>query len=269
MNIETVDTGIFTMDYIRFGRGKETLVILPGLSVQSVMLSAKAVAAAYESLTEDFTVYVFDRRKVLPSAYSVREMARDTIAAIKTLKLVPVCLFGASQGGMMALEIAIEEPSFVRRMVLGSSAARLTAAHRALFESWIGLARAGDAAGLYLAFGESLYPPTVFEQFRELLTETARTVTAEELRRFICLAEATFGFDVTNELDRILCPVLVIGSKDDRVLGADASIQIAEHFKARPDCALYLYDGYGHAAYDTAPDYKERLRQFLASDSKA
>jgi hypothetical protein len=24
-----------------------------------------------------------------------------------------------------------------------------------------------------------------------------------------------------------------------------------------------MYDGYGHAAYDTAPDYKERILDFL------
>ena len=32
------------MDYFCFGRGEETLVIIPGLSVQSVMGSANAVA---------------------------------------------------------------------------------------------------------------------------------------------------------------------------------------------------------------------------------
>lgn len=33
------------------------------------------------------------------------------------------------------------------------------------------------------------------------------------------------------------------------------------------DVAVCLYDGYGHAAYDTAPDYKKRLLQFFAPDS--
>ena len=44
IQIETVKTDAFTMDYFQFGQGKETLVILPGLSVQSVMDSADAVA---------------------------------------------------------------------------------------------------------------------------------------------------------------------------------------------------------------------------------
>ena len=28
-------------------------------------------------------------------------------------------------------------------------------------------------------------------------------------------------------------------------------------------CILCMYDGYGHAAYDMAPDYKERILEFL------
>ena len=43
--IETVKTASFTMQYFRFGTGETTLVILPGLSVQSVMRAASAVAA--------------------------------------------------------------------------------------------------------------------------------------------------------------------------------------------------------------------------------
>ena len=46
------------MDYFCFGRGKETLVIVPGLSVQSVMGSADAVAKQYDLLTDDYTIFV-------------------------------------------------------------------------------------------------------------------------------------------------------------------------------------------------------------------
>ena len=31
----------------------------------------------------------------------------------------------------------------------------------------------------------------------------------------------------------------------------------------RPDFRLYMYVGYGHAAYDTAPDYRDRIQRFL------
>ena len=262
MRIETIKTDDFTMDYCRFGHGAEALVILPGLSVQRVMGLADAVAQAYQPLAEDFTIYVFERRNELPDAYPVQDMARDTAEALRALGLGPVCLFGASQGGMMAMEIAMEHPELVRRLILGSTSARVTEAQTRAVENWIRLAKAGDAAALYLAFGEAIYPKDVFEQSRALLLAAAETVTDEDLNRFVILAEGLRGFDVEAELDKIACPVLVLGSTDDRVLGGEASARIAERVK---DGELYMYDGYGHAVYDLAPDYKERMLRFLIS----
>ncbi len=46
--IETLKLDHFTMDYCRFGQGKGTLVIIPGLSVQSVTPSADLIAEAYK-----------------------------------------------------------------------------------------------------------------------------------------------------------------------------------------------------------------------------
>ena len=69
------------MDYFRFGHGGDTLAILPGLSVQSVMGSADIVAESYRLLTDDFTIYVFDRRKELPASYPICAMAQDTAQA--------------------------------------------------------------------------------------------------------------------------------------------------------------------------------------------
>lgn len=266
IEIKTVQTDGFEMNYFCFGHGKEPLVILPGLSVQSVMGAADAVADAYRLLTDAFTLYVFDRRRDLPAVYSMKEMAQDTAEAIRALGLGPVCLFGTSQGGMAAMLITVKFPALVRRLVLGSTSARITEPESALFEGWINLAKAGDARGLYLAFGEAVYPPEVFEQSRQLLADAAETVTGEELRRFVILAKTVIGFDVIDEVERIACPVLVIGSRDDRVLGGDASVQIAARLRGE-STELFLYDSYGHAAYDTAPDYKERLLRFLVSQS--
>ena len=261
--IQTVETDSFSMDYFQFGQGEDVFVILPGLSVQSVMGFADAVADAYKLLSDDYTIYVFDRRKELPTDYSVYDMARDTAEAFKALGLNRINLFGASQGGMIAMVIAVEHPELVQKLILGSTSACVEDTQMQTIEKWIQLARAGKAKELYLAFGEAVYPRSVFEQSRALLSEAAESVTHEDLKRFVILAEGIEGFNVRKDLKMIACPVLVIGSKDDRVLGAEASIQIAEC----TDAELYLYDAYGHAAYDTAPDYKERILRFLKQES--
>ena len=261
--IETVRTDTFSMDFFRFGKGERTLVILPGLSVQSVMAAADAVAAMYQGLEELFTVYVFDRRKELPAAYSIEDMARDTAEAMKAIGLKDAYLFGASQGGMMALVIAIEYPALVKKLVLGSTSAHEQPEQFGAIERWIALAQANDPVGLYLAFGEEIYPPAVFEQFRDALIAAGKTVTEEDLRRFIILAKGIEGFDVSDRVAQIQCPVLAIGVYEDAVLDSDATMEIAEKLDPRPDFRLYLYMGYGHAAFDTAPDYRDRIKRFF------
>ena len=264
MLLATVQAETFTMDYLRFGNGAKPLVIIPGLSVQSVMGSAQAITESYKLLTEDFTLYVFDRRKEVPQSYSIDDMARDTAEAIQLLGLKDVYLFGVSQGGMIAMKIAINHPELVERMILGSTTADVTESRFSIIDEWISLAKDGNAEGLYLSFGEAVYPPSVFEQSKELLREAAKTVTDDELKRFIIMAEGMRGFNVIDELGKISCPVLVLGSNDDRVLGGEASRQIMKCLRDKTGCELFMYDGYGHAAYDVAPDYRERMLKFLA-----
>lgn len=264
MKIETVKTDSFSIDYFKFGHGKKALVILPGLSVQSVMLLADVIEKAYSPLANDFTVYVFDRRKELPSVYSIDDMANDTAEVITALEIGRACLFGASQGAMIAMKIAASYPEMVEKLVLASATKRVTNEHSVIIENWIDLAEIGDAEKLYLAFGKSVYPQDVFDASQGILTEASKSVTLDDLQRFVILAKAVFEFDAVRELGRIACPTLVVGDTDDRVFGDRAANGIFDHLKNNPDTELHLYNGYGHACYDTAPDFKERILRFLS-----
>lgn len=267
-SVETVKTDRLEMDCCKFGSGGRTFVILPGISVQSVMPLADAIAEQYKKLTDGFTVYVFDRRKDMPDTYTVRDMAHDTAEAMRELGIKSADIFGASQGGMMAIVMAADDPELADRIVIGSSAARIAADEFGFFDECIRLAKAGDREELYLYFGENIYPAEVFETARDQLKAAAATVTDEDLRRFIIMTEGMRGLDLTDELARITCPVLVIGSKEDRVFGADASAQIYDGLVNSSDRELYMYEGYGHAVYDLAPDYQERFMDFLKKHDK-
>ena len=265
VTVDTLKTQSFTMDYCKFGRGEKTLVIIPGLSVQSVMPSAQAIADGYRLLTDDYTVYVFDRRKDPPDNYCIADMARDTAEAIRKLGRSDVDIFGASQGGMIAMEIALQQPDLVHSLILGSTTSCISRDRFRAIDSWIDMARAGECEKLYLSFGELLYPPAVFEGAKEQLIQSAATVTAEDLGRFVVMAGALKGFDITSRLSSIVCPVLILGSEDDRVVGSDAAGNIRKALTSCPHCELYMYNGYGHAVYDLAPDYSQRMLNFLKS----
>ncbi|MBQ7274246.1 MAG: alpha/beta hydrolase [Clostridiales bacterium] len=264
IELSKVTTDKFTMNYMKFGCGSKTMVIVPGLSVDSVMKYADAVAGAYAPMTEDFAVYLFDRRSDLPSTYSIQDMADDTAAAISKLGLKDIYLFGASQGGMISMVIALDHPELVSKLILGSTAARVDQEHfSGAITHWINLAAAKDAEGLYLSFGEALYPPEVYEQSKDVLKQCAAGVTEDDMARFVILAKGISGFDVSSRVKGISCPVLVLGSEDDKVLGGDASREIYEVLSSRADCDIHMYTGFGHAVYDLAPDYKERMTEFF------
>ena len=53
--------------------------------------------------------------------------------------------------------------------------------------------------------------------------------------------------------------MLALGVYEDHVLDSDATMEIAENLDNREDFVLYMYTGFGHAAFDTAPDYRKRI----------
>ncbi len=65
----------------------------------------------------------------------------------------------------------------------------------------------------------------------------------------------------TGERALVILPGLSVQS----VMGADASMEIAQALDERKDFRLYMYTGYGHAAFDTAPDYRQRLAGFFSA----
>ncbi len=260
--VQAVQVNGFTMEYCRFGSGEKNLVVLPGLSIQSVLASASAVAQAYRIFTEDYTVWMFDRRKELTRPYTAAEAARDTALALRAAGIDRAVLYGVSYGGMTAMEIAVREPDLVEKLILASACADVGEDQFRIFENWLRLAEAGDAGGLYLAFAELLYPRETYEKLRGLLSAMAESVTEEELEKFRILAEGIRGFSATEALGRIHCPVLALGDKQDRVFGASVE-ETARRMSGKPGFDSYLYDGYGHAVYDTAPDFRERALRWL------
>ncbi len=262
VTVGTVACDGFTVDYCRFGQGERPLVILPGLSVQSVLLSADAIEAEYAVMRDDFTVTVLERRRELPPVYGIADMARDTAAALDALGLRKIGLFGASQGGMIALELAASRPDLVSRAAVASTALNVTGARFAAVGRWIDAARRGDGEALCLDFGRTVYPPAVFVSCEETLRRIGRSVTRAELDRFVILAAGTEGYRFTHT-EALQCPLWAAGSKDDAVFGEAALREIAAAFADRPGFSVREYEGFGHAVYDTAPDFRDQLHFFF------
>ena len=81
----------------------------------------------------------------------------------------------------------------------------------------------------------------------------------KDVRRFIILAKACLTCNAYDELDKIKCPVFVIGGQKDQVVTGEASREIAEKIR----CKIYMYENLGHAAYEEAKDFGSRVYRFL------
>ena len=258
--VKTVTIGGTKMDYLHFGNENgEKLVILPGLALKSVMGSAEGIVSAYALLAKDYDVYLFDHIREEPEGYTIADMARDTLAAFDALGLDRVHLMGVSMGGMVAQRIAIDAPERVSSLILCSTAMNMTHGNREAFANWISLAEARNTPALMEAFGESVYTPSFYAQYKEAIIASGEGATERDFTNFLISANAVLSFDVSSGIRRIACPVLVLGAEEDRVLGVQASYDLIEALH----CESYLYEGYGHAAYDEAPDYLARIAAFL------
>lgn len=265
----TADLDQFSMDYFKFGKGERTLVILPGLNTTSVMPNAEAVSRTYKALADDFTIYLFDRRKgVLPSVYTVKDMAEDTAKAFIKVGLYNVDIFGASQGGMIAMTMAINNPELVHALIIGSSTAKIDKEDFAIFDNWIKLAKEERTEELYLTFAKDLFSAEMLENSRDLWINLSKAVKKEDLERFVILAEGMRGFDITSELKKVTCPVLSLGSNADNLFKKGESEQIVNYLVNSKCSEKYMYDGYGHAVFDCTPDFQKRMLEFLKKHSK-
>lgn len=81
----------------------------------------------------------------------------------------------------------------------------------------------------------------------------------KDLNRFIILAQSILEFNISDQLTMIKCPTLVIGGRQDKVLGIEGTLQIIDQIHAQS----YIYDNYGHALYLEAKDFNHRIRRFL------
>ena len=262
MNTGQIETNGAVTEYFSFGHGSKNLVILPGLSTRSILYSAMTIPSGYHIFSEEYTVWVIDRRAEMPPAFSVREMAADIAAAMKSLGIQSADIFGASLGGMVAQYLAMDHPELVHALVLGSTTSQQNPTILRVSSRWAELAQQGLLAEHTAEMMNLLYSPTTINRYGALLCRVNDGLTPQELQRFAVQAKAITGFDAYAELDKIRCPALVIGVRGDKVVTAEASAAIAE----RLGCGCYLYGSeYGHCVFDEAPDYKQRLYDFYAS----
>ena len=258
----TVKIGGAEMDYIRFGTGERTLIILPGLGdgLQTVKGTALPMALMYRVFAKHFTVYAFSRKSPLPKGYTTRDMARDQAEAMELLGIVKADIFGVSMGGMIAQHLAIDYPEKVGKLILAVTCARPNPILTESVEEWVDLAKEGDHGALMDSNLRRIYSDGYYRKNRWLVPITGMLTKPKSYDRFFVQAEACLTHDAFGCLQKIRARTLVIGGEKDLALGGDASREIAAMI---PDARLRMYNQWGHGVYEEEKGFNEFLLDFL------
>ena len=231
------------MDYISFGSGTKPLLMLQGLNTRGIKGAGNSLAFMYRIFAKDYKVWLFDRRKELFDGISVRDMAADIAAAMDALNIKKADVFAVSQGGMIAQYLAIDRPDLLDKLVLAVTLSRNNDTVEAVVNNWIDLTEQNRMKGLVADMAEKMYSDKYLRRYKPLLPLLTVLQKPKDVKRFISLAKACLSCEAYEELDKIKCPVLVLGGRQDKVVTGDASEEIAEKLGIVPMWLGYMPAG--------------------------
>ncbi len=263
----SVLVGDSEMDYISFGNGNKNLIMLPGLGdgLRTVKGMALTFSIMYRVYAKEFTVYVFSRKNHLQEGYSTKEMAKDQAAAMTTLGISKADILGISQGGMIAQYLAIDHPDLVNKLILAVTSAKPNETTEKVVGSWIEMAMQENYKALMIDTAEKSYSERYLKKYRRLYPFLVRMGKPKSFRRFLIQAASCMSHNAYEELSKIICPALVIGGDCDQIVGTASASIIADKISGSE---LFIYHGLGHALYEEAKDFHDRVLNFLSTPDK-
>ncbi len=247
------------MNYITFGKGAKPLVMIQGLNTRSIKGSAAMLSLMYRIFAKEYKVYLFDRRDDITEGLTVRDFAADIAMAMDSLAIANADVFGVSQGGMIAQYLAADRPDLVHKLALAVTLSKNNDTVRTVINDWIEMTLRGNYKALVSDMAAKMYSDTYIKKYKPFMPLLTVLQKPENPDRFIKLAKACLTCNSYDELDKIKCPVFVIGGQQDKVVGAEGSKQIAEKL----GCRIFMYDDLGHAAYEEARDFNKRVYDFF------
>ncbi len=253
-------TGTFLgeFSYVRLGNGPESLVILPGITLENEppsRLAAWTYRLDFGRFAEGHTVYVINRRRDLPSGYTTQDMAAN-YARVMEEELGPSRVMGFSTGGSIAQYVALDSPELVDSLILVVTASRMSVAGREACERWQELARERRWRELRADMASA----TVTGATRKRLAGAFMKVfgrlvlgTPSDPSDFLTTLEADLDHDTSGQLPALSAPTLIIGGGDDPFFPEPLLRETAGKI---PDAELRVYEGVGHGVP------KERKRRY-------
>ena len=194
-------------------------------------------------LARHFAVYAVNRKRGLEPGQSMSDIAGHLASAIEHDIGQPVFLQGASTGGSVVLQLAVDRSDLVRRLVVVASAYRLGPRGREEQAEMARLTRARGAGEALAHMMTSLLPAPLQGPLRPLARLAVGSMVPDDPTDMLVTLDAEDVFDVEADLPRITAPTLVIGGGEDEFYtrelfeGTAAGVQ---------DGRVHIFEDWGH-----------------------
>lgn len=235
------------------------LLLLHGLgsSSRDWECQVPAFAQHYQVIAPDFRGHGGSSRS---GGYSVPRFAADTWALVDQLGLGPVAVVGYSMGGAVAMQMALDRPGRITRLVLSNTlpsfrtdtlAKRWLLWSRLLLMGWLGPRRLSEV------MTRRLYPRP---DQAELRARVARRNAENDKNVYLETVRALVGWSVQDRLAGLDLPVLVLAAEHDYFLLRETDAFVA----ALPDARVVHFPGTRHGLPLEAPEaFNRAVLDFL------
>ena len=222
-----------------------------------------------EVLGRDFHVIAIDNRGVGGSSegktFTFAGAAEDLAAVLDDRGLDHAALLGASMGGVIALHTAIAHPGRIDRLVIASSAPRLTNYGRRILELIRDLLLYGPAERAGAALMTLAFSPSFHDRFAGFVDETERLYGPDEADvpgTLLQIEHLLGGWDLLEWLPSVTAPSLVLYGDHDPVVCPDETKELAAGL---PSAELVKVPGAAHSILAEGGEaVLRRVTDFLA-----
>ncbi len=247
------------------GEGDDTVAFLNGVAMSTPWWEpqVKNVKNNYEVLLHDFRGQ--GQSTLEPKNFTFEQHADDFNKLLEELDIDKVHIVGVSYGAEVAMVFALKYPQKISSLFLGTAVSEVRPLLKAKIESWILACKTYDGELFFKVMAPYVYSNSFYEKKGDWLEKRAKqfdeVVTKEWFDAFIALCGNFLTLDITDQLNKIDLPTLIVSAENDILKPPLYGKIIHEQIK---NSEFKVIEDSGHGLFAEKPrEFNNVLKKFL------
>lgn len=232
----------------------------PIVFLNGIMMSSASWETFVDTMSENNTFIRVDFIDQGKSSRATEQYTQDLqVELLKELfielNLDKATIMGISYGGEIAIKFAIQNPTFVDRLILSNTSSRTSKWLKDIGRAWNSIGETLDGNAYYNVAIPVIYSPEFYNRNNEWMENRRKILeplfaTKEFQERMKRLVNSAEDHDCTKDLHKIHCKTLVISSEFDFLVPITEQKILLEHI---PNATHVIIPDAGHAAMYEKP----------------